>query len=464
MKKETETIEFKKSISELKEGIISIVSILNKHKSGELYFGINNKGNVTKQTITEKTLRDISQTIASHIEPRIYSNIEVIKLDNIECIKISFKGKNIPYFAYGRAYIRVADEDKLLSAKELENIILRKEQTKWDSKKADIALKDINEKILKRYINKANAAGRINFKYTTKEKILKKLNLYKNKSIINATEVLFSKHKPLEVQAAVFAGTDKTTFLDIKQFKGNIFELLEISESYIKEHIDWRADLSTGTRKEIPEVPIRAITEVLVNSLCHKNYQAPESNKIAIYKDKIEVWNTGNFPEGYKPEDFIKKEIPSVLRNPTIANIMYLSKDIEKWGSGIKRIYDVCKENNVKVKFNIMRYGFSVVFDRSTKVVEETTQKTTPQATPQVTPQANRQVLILNFCKIIRSREEIQKHIQINDRVYFRLNILNPLIKDGLIELTLPDKPNSPNQKYKITKKGQDYIKTRKYI
>jgi ATP-dependent DNA helicase RecG len=56
---ETEYFEFKKSLSELKEGIISIVSILNKHKFGEIYFGIN-KEKIIKQTITEKTLRDIS--------------------------------------------------------------------------------------------------------------------------------------------------------------------------------------------------------------------------------------------------------------------------------------------------------------------------------------------------------------------------------------------------------------------
>ena len=45
---ESEKLEYKKSISELKEAIISIVSILNKHGMGELFFGINNDGKKIK--------------------------------------------------------------------------------------------------------------------------------------------------------------------------------------------------------------------------------------------------------------------------------------------------------------------------------------------------------------------------------------------------------------------------------
>jgi len=126
----------------------------------------------------------------------------------------------------------------------------------------------------------------------------------------------------------------------------------------------WKADLSGSKRIEIPEIPIRAIKEALVNSFCHKDYIAPESNKIAIYKDKIEIWNPGNFPEGYIPNDFIKKETPSILRNPLISNILYYSEDIEKWGSGLRRIYEECEKHNVKVDFNVMKYGFSIVFHR----------------------------------------------------------------------------------------------------
>ena len=73
--KETEFLELKKSTSELKEGIISTVSILNKHQKGALYFGIKNNGEVVGQTVTEKTLRDVSKSISDHIEPKIFPKI-----------------------------------------------------------------------------------------------------------------------------------------------------------------------------------------------------------------------------------------------------------------------------------------------------------------------------------------------------------------------------------------------------
>ncbi len=73
---ETEHIEFKKSTSELKEGIQSIASILNKHGFGVLYFGVRPDGEVVGQDVAESTLRQISNAIASSIEPRIAPVVE----------------------------------------------------------------------------------------------------------------------------------------------------------------------------------------------------------------------------------------------------------------------------------------------------------------------------------------------------------------------------------------------------
>lgn len=175
---------------------------------------------------------------------------------------------------------------------------------------------------------------------------------------------MFCNRSSLEVQAAVFAGIDKLTFLDIKKFEGNIFELLDKSEKYITERINWRVQFGKMEREEIPEVPVKAIREALVNSLCHRDYTNPKGNEVAIFKDRIEIYNPGDFPEGYTPEDFIKGEERSILRNPLIAETIYKSKDIEKWGSGLKRIYDECRVNKVPVEFKVLKSGFLVVFRR----------------------------------------------------------------------------------------------------
>ena len=77
--KEDETIELKKSLAALKEGLISISAILNKHGADELWFGAAPDGKAAGLIVNEKTLRDISQSIAAHIEPRIYPQITMEK-------------------------------------------------------------------------------------------------------------------------------------------------------------------------------------------------------------------------------------------------------------------------------------------------------------------------------------------------------------------------------------------------
>ena len=368
---ETEKIELKKSTSELKEGIISIVSMLNKHQEGKLYFGVSNGGKVAGQTVTENSLREVSRVISENIEPKIYPEVRKEKIEGKDCIIVKFKGNNAPYFAYGRAYIRVADEDRQLSASELKKMFFKNKEHLWELSISEKTLSDIDKSLLKRYIRRANEAKRINFRFTDVTSVLKKLNLLKDDKLLKAAEALFCKNVSFEVQCAVFAGAEKLTFLYIRQYTGNIFKLIEESNKYLIEHMNWRAELTGEGRKEIPEVPVRAIEEAVVNSLCHRDYTNPKGNEIAFFKDRIKISNPGQFPEDLTPEDYIKGEVSSVLRNPLIANTLYLSQDIERWGSGIRRIFEACGEAKVKVEFKKTKTGFTVVFYRPTSQVTE---------------------------------------------------------------------------------------------
>ncbi|MCK4764717.1 MAG: putative DNA binding domain-containing protein [Candidatus Aminicenantes bacterium] len=367
--KKNEQLELKKSTSLLKEAVISIAAILNKHRKGELYFGIKNDGVVVGQTVTEKTIRDVSKAISDFIEPQIFPTIECVTIKNKQCIHVSFEGGEIPYYAYGRAYTRVGDENKKLSAKELENIIIKKNRglLRWDNRISDTALENIDKQALKDFMKRAKQAGRVGFDFEDIETTLNKLGLLKNGKLLHAGNVLFCEKNSLEVQLAVFAGVDKITFLDIKQYKGSIFDLLERMETYIKEHIDWRVKFGQLRREEIPEIPIEAVREALVNSLCHRDYLKPESNKIAIFRNRVEIYNPGSFPEGFTPEDFISGKEQSILRNPLLAEILFKSKEIEKWGSGLKRIYEQCVGYGVKIEFNILKSGFMTTFYRREK-------------------------------------------------------------------------------------------------
>ncbi|MDR0460735.1 MAG: putative DNA binding domain-containing protein [Nitrososphaerota archaeon] len=372
---ESEKLEFKRSTAELNEGIISIVAMLNKHSYGELYFGVRNDGTPMGMDISEKTLRDVSQAITNHIEPQIYPEIKQVFIEEKACIHIGCTGEETPYYAFGRAYVRIADEDRVLSPAELESYILKRNigRKTWDSDLSEKTIDDIDEDTLKKYLERANRAKRIDFVYTTKEDTLRRLNLIEGNKLKNAAYVLFGKLSMLEVQMAIFAGTERLTFNDIKRESGNVIALVEVTEKYIRNNIHWRVVLDGSVqRKEIPEVPIEAIREALVNSYCHRLYTSSQNNEVTIYSDRVEIYNPGTFPDGLTPQDFIEGYERSVKRNPLLAQLMYYSRDVESFGTGLKRITVACKNVGITVKFELLKKGFAVVFYRPSEQVVTT--------------------------------------------------------------------------------------------
>jgi len=79
----------------------------------------------------------------------------------------------------------------------------------------------------------------------------------------------------------------------------------------------------------------------------------------------IKIYNPGEFTARYDPSDYIHGDAELVHRNPLISEILYFSKDFERWGTGIRQIYDECTENDVKVEFRKESSGFSTVFYRN---------------------------------------------------------------------------------------------------
>lgn len=339
--KESETLELKKSTSELKEAIISIVAILNKHQAGELYFGLRNDGMVVGQTIGKDTIRDISRVVSNSIEPKIYPSIQYIKLENKDSIKVEFKGKEIPYYAFGRPYIRVGDEDRKLSAKELESIILEKNKDKlrWDKNICvDAKINDISVEKLKTFLKLAG------LKYDSVENTLKKLKLISSNKLFNTAIIMFGK-KPQDffhnakLRCAVFATTDTVTPIDMKDFEGDLFYLIQRAEEYILEHINIGMRLEGLRRIDVPEIDKEAFREAIINAFCHRDYWDYDSVNIAIFKDRLEVRSPGLLYGGLTIER-IKKEMVSERRNELIAELFHEIHFVEKWGRGIKLILE----------------------------------------------------------------------------------------------------------------------------
>ena len=407
---ETETLEFKKTTGELKEGVVSIAAILNKHQKGELYFGIKPDGMPIGQQISEKTLRH-----------------------------------NTPYFAYNVARIRVADEDKVMSQQEMTNYIMERQSSEgvWERKVSECLTSSVDENSLKEYIHCGQEFGRISFDYSDRDTVLGKLSLTAGSYLLNAGMVLFGETPYNDLQMAVFAGTERLTFLDIQREHGTIFELVARAEKYIFKNIRWRVEFGSLQRKEIPEIPVDAVREALINSFCHKEYGTGQNNEVSIYKDRVEIYNPGTFPAGYEPEDFISGRERPIRRNPLIAQTLYYSKNVESFGTGLKRIADACDAAGCRYKFEVLKSGFVVVFYRTIEDEDDSLGGTT-----QVTTQATTQDKILKFCVEARSKAEIAEHCGYRSIKHFTDKFLRPMLASGQLLMTIPDKPTSPEQRY----------------
>ena len=449
--KESETIEFKKSLAELGDGLNSIAAILNKHGAGELWFGIKNDGTPAGMDVSETTLRKVSQAIAAHIEPKIYPDVSTVVLEGKSCIRVAFSGGEKPYYSHGRAYMRVADEDRQLSAKEIESIILRKNRSHqgWDSEPIMAPFKPAAAKI-RSYVRKAGLP------WTTAQNALESLGLHAAGHDLNAARVFFAKPPFLKLRCAVFATPSTATIIDQHDFHGDILTLIEEAEKYILKNIRIGMRLDGLVRVDVPEIDREAFREAIINAFCHRDYRDPDEVRIAIFPDRVEIRNPGTLMEGVTLRT-LKTAKVSRRRNPLIADLLRRIQYIEAWGRGIPLIL----EKAPNVRFSQLAGIFITEFPRPSASEDlesglESGPDYTGQVTPEVTPEVAR---LLKMISGEQSRRELQEALGLRDDDHMRTSYILPALADGWIEMTIPHKPNSRLQKYRLTPKGHATLK-----
>lgn len=363
--KETETLEFKKTTGEMREAMVSIAAILNKHGIGTLYFGVKPSGDVIGQDVAESSLRDVSRAVYENIKPQIYPAIKEVVLDGKHLIKVEFSGENAPYSATGRYYLRTADEDREVTPDELKAFfVANKYREIWEKGKSDTQVKKIDKSAVKSFWQKAVSAGRLPDGRYTCPIVLKRFGLVCENHLTNVGEVLFGNTRPVSLKAGIFATDEKLTFLDMKLFEDNIYNLLHIAEEYILKNIRWKSEIVGIERAEVPEIPVAVIREVLANSFAHAIYKSRTTHEICIHPGMITIYSPGEYASKHMPEEYIKDNIESEIRNATIAKILYLSKAIEQFGSGFKRINSLCNDIGIQYSYENRENGFKFIIYR----------------------------------------------------------------------------------------------------
>ncbi len=362
--RENEHTEFKKSTSELKESIISLVSMLNKCGYGTVYFGIKNNGEIVGQQIVEQTTQDISREIKTRIKPHITPKIEILDIDGKKIISVAVQGEDLPYSAYDRYYIRSDDEDNILTCEQLERFFTDRnyDYSDWEKQTTNYTVDDIDEQLLIEYVNKGNDCGRINFLYKDSETTLRKLNLLDGKYLNNAGYYLFSNKKPLLLKLATYPTDERIYFSDLKQFRGNIFECINEAVKYVTNNIRWKAEIVGFERVEIPEIPLEAFREIIINSFVHMKVNSSSSNEIYVTPSKVHIYNPGPLVPGTDPKMFASGEQGSMIRNPLIATALYYNRTIDAFGTGFERVFKLCKD--IKYQYSNNQFGFTFEFLR----------------------------------------------------------------------------------------------------
>ncbi len=166
----------------------------------------------------------------------------------------------------------------------------------------------------------------------------------------------------------MYVTDERITFSNINRLEDNIFNLIEKGFAYIKEHIDWGVRFNGEiARVEVPEIPIEAVREIIVNSFAHADYRGGSENEIDITPTRVEIYNPGEFPEKYTPEMFAQKQLKSMPRNRVILNTLYKSKDVEAFGSGFRKVYALCGKEGKRTGFSSKNGGFSFLFYRDAR-------------------------------------------------------------------------------------------------
>ncbi len=183
----------------------------------------------------------------------------------------------------------------------------------------------------------------------------------------NAYALLTSDYFPFsKTQCAVFKGTDRTVFLDKREYTGPIYRQIESAVEFVLRNIRLGATIDGLVRRESYELPAEAIREMIINAHCHRNLLDESCIQVAVYDDRLEVTSPGGLYNGLTYEEVMSGH--SKIRNKVIANVFSQMGLVESWGSGIRRILNAVSEYKLPVpKIEVFDDMFRVNLYRNTQ-------------------------------------------------------------------------------------------------
>ena len=260
------------------------------------------------------------------------------------------------------------------------------------------------------------------------------------------------------------AGGDR---FEEKIFQGPLSIILSeaisyIGRNYLKETVVKHPHKPEAER--FWNFPIGAIEEALVNAIYHRSYEEREPVEVRITPEELVVLNFPGADRSIRMEDFKNGQAVSRrYRNRRIGEFLKELELAEGRSTGIPKILRAMQQNGSPepvFESDEDRTWFLVRLPVREQAPNATSGEATPQVTAQVTPQVTAQVIdhveqLVTALTGVMSRAQLQAALKLRDRKHFATVYLQPALKAGLVEMTLPDKPNSRNQRYRRTAQGE---------
>ena len=467
---ESERVEWKQSLGEWKE-IVETCAAFATASGGTVYIGVSPNGGVVGVDVGKGTLEDIINKIASNTSPRLVPSVSTTIKNGMTVLNVRVKeapGK--PVWAFDRPLSRSGRTNQRLSQEEAMQLFMDSRNLTWDTTILDgPTLKDVNPVAVRSFLELANAERRWSVSpKTPAEKVMSQLGLCQGNRLKVAGLLLFGRNPQqymtqAMVRCARFKGITEIHFIDMKVIQGNIVDHVEQAMTFIERNIRMGAEIKGLRREDQWEYPLDALREALVNAICHRDYTSTANVQVRIFDNRLEIWNPGELPAGMTIDD-LRKEHESKPRNRLIANAFFLIKYVEQFGTGIRRIIDDCQSKGLPEPEFRVRPGTFIAIFRPAAIIPRPESGSSPLVPGEVTGEVAGGVTgeVIKFLRVLQSGPQTRSHAQIHlglkGQANFRERYLEPAKKLGLIEMTIPDKPNSRLQKYRLTEKGLSII------
>ena len=451
----------------------------NSRQNGYLIIGAKDNGELSGLKVDDNLFKKISGIRSDgNILPIPVMTCERYELDGGDILVVEVQPSfSTPVRYRGRTFIRIGprrdiatiDEERILTEKRMSNMAT------FDASPCFAAtIEDVYVDIIKNeYIPKAVNAEELENDTRSIEQQMAALGLYdlKYNCPTNACIVLFGKNPKQFLYGAYlqyvrFVGLDKASMIDDdKPFYDCLAKMMPKLDSFIDFGVIRTRPIAVSILREKNQsnYPADALRELILNACMHRDYQSNMPTRFYQFEDRIEIMNPGGLYGKARPDNF-----PEVndYRNPIIAQSLKIMGYVNMFNRGISRVKSMMVENGGKEPlFNVDKItAFEVISfssDKHTDLQEEWGEF--PKMFPKIFPKMIDKLIpccfqyedkdaierILGSLTEPKSARELAKVVKCFVRT-IKEKYLYKLIQAGLIVMTIPDKPTSKNQKYKL--------------